>query len=81
MRTTLTLDKDVAEQAKKLVARLGKPFKQVVNEALRAGLRQLQQPPKNKPYRTKPHAMGVRPGINLDNIGELLAQVEGDDYK
>lgn len=81
MRTTLTLEKDVAEQAKRAVAKLGKPFKQVVNEALRIGLEQIQRPAATKPYNYKPHKMGLRPGLNLDNIGELLAQVEGDDYK
>jgi hypothetical protein len=81
MRTTLTLNKDVADEAKKLVVKLGKPFKQVINEALRIGLQQLQRPKKRKPYDYKPHKMGLRPGLSLDNIGELLAQVEGDDYK
>jgi len=81
MRTTLTLDKDVAEQAKKLVAKLGKPFKQVVNEALRIGLDQLKRPAKRKPYVTKPHTMGVRPGINLDNIAEVIEQIEGPDWR
>lgn len=81
MRTTLTLEKDVAEQARKAVVKLGKPFKQVVNEALRLGLEQLQRPAKTSQYDYKPHKMGLRPGINLDNIGELLAQIEGDDYK
>lgn len=81
MRTTLTLDKDVAEQAKRVVSSSGKPFKQVVNEAMRLGLQQLQAPPKPKPYRYKPHNMGLRPGINLDNIGELLEQIEGPDAR
>jgi hypothetical protein len=38
-------------------------------------------PPKAKPDKTKGKPMGLRPGINLDNIGELLAQLEGDTYK
>jgi hypothetical protein len=25
--------------------------------------------------------MGLRPGLNYDNIGELLAQIEGEDYR
>jgi len=81
MRTTLTLDKDVAEQAKRVTNQLGKPFKQVVNEAMRIGLQQLGQPAKRKKYVTNPRPLGLRPGLNLDNIAELLAQVEGEDYK
>lgn len=53
----------------------------VINEALRAGLDHAEQPLKRRPYQTKPHAMGVRSGRNLDNIQELLAQIEGEDYR
>ena len=81
MRTTLTLDKDVADQARRVVAKLGKPFKQVVNDALRLGLGQLQEPPRRRKYVTKPRKLGLRPGLSIDNVGELLAQVEGDNYK
>ena len=81
MRTTLTLDKDVAAQVKEAQARLQKPFKQIVNDALRAGLAQVHKPRKAKPYDYTPHAMGLRAGVDLNNIGELLAQVEGEDYK
>lgn len=81
MRTTLTLDKDVAQRAKAVVAKQGKPFKQVVNEALRLGLDHMQTQPKPTPYRYKPHNMGFRPGVNLDNVQELLARVEGDEAR
>lgn len=81
MRTTLTLDKDVAEQVTRLAPALGKPFKQVVNEALRLGLERMQQPAQAKPYRFKPHDMGLRPEINLANIQEVIAHVEGEDAR
>jgi len=44
MRTTLTLDDDVLEQARALAARLQTPFKTVINEALRAGLKEVEKP-------------------------------------
>ena len=81
MRTTLTLDPDVAEKASAAASELKKPFKQVINEALRIGLEQLGKPPRRKPYHMKPHRMGLRPGYSLDNIGELLAQIEGEDWR
>ena len=81
MRTTLTLEPDVAAKARKGAAKLGKPFKEVVNAALRIGLDQVLHPPAAKPYRMKPRPLGLRPGLNYDNIGELLAQIEGDNYK
>jgi hypothetical protein len=81
MRTTLTLDPDVAAKAKKGAAKLGKPFKEVINAALRIGLDQVLKPPAAKPYRTKPRALGLRRGFNYDNIGELVARAEGEDYQ
>ena len=81
MRTTLTLDPDVAAKAKKGAAKLGKSFKEVVNAALRIGLDQVLKPPAAKPYRTKPRPLGLRRGFSYDNVGELLARAEGEDYQ
>ena len=80
MRTTLTLDYDVALKAKRGAARLGQPFK-AVNSALRIGLDEVLKPKAAKPYRTKPHSMGLRRDLNFDNIGELLAKIEGENYR
>jgi hypothetical protein len=81
MRTTLTLDEDVAQRTKELAAKLKKPFKVVLNEALRKGLDQVEKPQKHRPYRTNPHEMGLRAGFSIDNIQELLAQVEGENRR
>ena len=78
MRTTLTIDDDVLDRARAVCERLGTPFRRVVNEALRAGLRTVEAPARGRPYRTQPRKMGVRPGLDLDNVQELLAQVEGE---
>ena len=45
---------------------------------VRAGLEHLEAPPQTKPYRTQPHRMGLRSGVSLDDIQELLAQTEGE---
>jgi hypothetical protein len=81
MRTTLTLDPDVAAKARKSAAKLGKPFKEVVNAALRIGLEQINAPAVSKPYHTKPRPLGLRKGLNYDNVSELLAQAEGESYR
>lgn len=81
MRTTLSIDDDVIERARALAGKLNTPFKKIVNEALRAGLDQVEKPAKQRRYKTKPHKMGLRQGRNLDNIQELLAQVEGEDSR
>jgi hypothetical protein len=80
MRTTLTLDPDVAAKAKKGAAKLHRPFKQIINTALRIGLEEVLKPPKAKPYRTKPRPLGLRPGWRYDNVGELLARAEGERH-
>jgi len=79
VRTTLTLDDDVAAQIEQRCRRTGHSFKCVVNDLLRAGLQAATVQP--KPFRVEARNLGLRPGLNLDNIGELLEQVEGPDYK
>lgn len=80
MRTTLTLDPDVAAKARKGAARLRKPFKEVINAALRAGLDEILSPPAARPHRTQPRPMGLRRGFSYDNISELIAAAEGEGH-
>lgn len=80
MRTTLTLDPDVASKAKKVAARLHKSFKEIVNAALRIGLEEVLHPPAAKRYRTKPRPLGLRRGLSYDNVAELLAHAEGEAH-
>jgi hypothetical protein len=77
MKITLTLDPDVAAKARKGEAKLGKPFKDVINAALRIGLDTVLEPAGSKLYRTKGRPLGLRAGLNYDNISELLAPRRG----
>jgi hypothetical protein len=81
MRTTLTLDPDIAAKARKGAVKLRKPFKEVINAALRVGLDEILAPPAAKPYRTKPRTLGLRRGFSYDNISELIAAAEGEDHQ
>ena len=81
MRTTLAIDDDVLDTARSIAERLHTPFRRVVNEALRSGLQTVKEPAQIPPYRTRPHKLGLRAGMNLDNIQELLAQIEGEDHR
>jgi Arc/MetJ-type ribon-helix-helix transcriptional regulator len=80
MRTTVTLDKDVAARLERL--RKTKPFRTVLNEALRAGLDELErsQTKKTKRYSLTP-VKGVPRRTDLDNVAELIAEIEGDSYR
>jgi hypothetical protein len=81
MRTTLTLDDDVTVQLERLRRARDASLKELVNEALRLGLREMSAPQKKrKPFRTQVSHMG-KPLINLDNTAEVLAFIEGEDFK
>jgi hypothetical protein len=82
MRTTLTIDDDVTAQLKRL-RRNGKvSLKELINDALGLGLREMSAPPKKqKPFRTETFDAGPQLIDNLDNIAEVLAIIEGDAYK
>lgn len=81
MRTTLTIDDDVMDKARAVAFKSRVSFRRIINEALRAGLALVEKPAKRKPYRTKARDMKLRPGFNLDNIQEVLAQAEGENFR
>lgn len=81
-RTTLALDDDVAVQLERLRKERDASLKVLVNELLRHRLHELKTPPKpRRPFRTQSVSLGKPLIENLDNIGEVLAIIEGDDYK
>ena len=78
MRTTLTLDDDVAARLQAEARRSGRPFKTVVNEHLRAALAQRRAVKALPAFRVEPRNMGgALPGLSYDNVGALLDEVEG----
>ena len=82
MRTTLTLDDDVAAKLKLEVRRSGKSFKEAVNEFLRLGLDTHRRPAPRARFKIKTHDLDrLRPGLSLDNVGELLEQAEGPGHR
>lgn len=76
MRTTLTLDDDVARRLRQVMRVRKTTFKEAVNETLREGLEQVLHRPKAKPFRTEPTDMGTLAHLNYDNIGDLLEIAE-----
>jgi hypothetical protein len=82
MRTTLTIDDDVAATLERLRRRRDASLKDVINEALRRGLRDMAAPPKQrKPFRTQSVDLGTPRLPNIDNVAEVLAIIEGESYK
>jgi hypothetical protein len=82
MRTTLTLEDDVAARLERLCEGSGDSFKSVVNALLRRGLDATEAPGRQRaPYRIKPHDSGRCYLPNLDSIHDVLSRAEGDAYK
>lgn len=82
VRTTLSLDPDVAAQLTQLRTRHDRSFKQLINDALRAGLAQLERerPARGGPY-TRSVSLGKARFPDVDDIGEVLALVEGEAFR
>ena len=78
MRTTITLDEDVATKLRALSRRSGRAFRDVVNEVLRRGLARPAESRGRVPFRVVARDLGARhPGVNLDNVAELIERIEG----
>jgi hypothetical protein len=76
MRTTLTLDSDVAERLNAEVARTDRAFKAVVNDALRRGLQLPSAGKRRAAYAVTPRRLAFRPGIDTDKLNELADELE-----
>lgn len=82
MRTTLTLDEDVAAKLKSLARRSGRAFRDVVNDTLRRGLARTSRSSARAPFTVSARDLGrLRPGVSLDNIADLIEQVEGPVHR
>lgn len=75
VRTTVTLDDDLAARLRGRAHERGISFKAAINEAIRGGL---EQPRVAKPYRLKPRKMGA-PAIDLTKATQVAAQLEDDE--
>jgi hypothetical protein len=82
MRTTLSLDDDVAVGLEREQKRRKASFKATVNDVLRAGLDAMQAPKASrKAFRTKGFDLGPSLVGSLDNVAEVLARGEGEDHR
>jgi hypothetical protein len=81
VRTTLTLDDDVARLVQEEVRRSGASLKGTVNTLLRRGLTAGRDPQPQKLFVVTPHKMGLKPGLSYDCIAELLEEAEGPYHR
>jgi hypothetical protein len=80
VRTTLTLDDDLAGLLKRRARELGVPFKEAVNRTIRAGLGEAAAPRRGWAPKTIPHSFGFKPGVDLDKLGQLADELEAEEY-
>jgi hypothetical protein len=82
MKETLTIDDDVLAILEQLQWDRNATLAEVFNEALRLGLREMEAQPKRRmPFRTMSVDCGTPLIANIDNVAEVLAIIEGEDYK
>jgi hypothetical protein len=82
MRTTLTLDKDVAAVIERMRKTREESLKSLVNQALREGLKQLEAPRRKQArFRTDSVDLGRCLLGNVDNVAEALAVAEGESFR
>ena len=82
MRTTLTLDNDVAMRLEAAQRRTGLSFKEIVNLMLRLGLEAQETKGQDiEPFVVAARPLGLKPGLNYANTGELLEQLEGPQHQ
>jgi hypothetical protein len=77
IRTTVTLDLDVAEQLKALARRRNISFKAALNTALRDGL--AAERGENTPFHVAARPMGLRPDIDFTHALRLAAELEDEE--
>ena len=80
MRTTLTLDDDLAGLLKQRARELGIPFKEAVNRTIRAGMSEDTVTRSHPAPTTISHSFGFRAGIDLDKLGQLADELEAEAF-
>jgi hypothetical protein len=79
MRTTLTLEPDVAQKLKRRMAEKKLTLKEAVNQALRAGLATEARRPKAQ-IKVISHSFGFAPGVDLNKMNQLADDLESEDF-
>ena len=77
MRTTVSIDPDLAAKLQRVARERGISFKEALNTMLRAGM--AEGTGTARPYRLPARRLGLRPGIDLDKALHLAAALEDDE--
>lgn len=80
MRTTVTIDDDIAAELEVLRKKEGLSYKAALNHVLRIGLQAKAAPPKPRKFKTPTRKMGLRPGIDPTRLNALVDELETDEF-
>ena len=80
MRSTLTIDDDLAESIERLRQAENLSFREAINRLLRAGLRLEKTPPAARPYQGRTFRMGLQPGIDPNRLNQLADELEAEEH-
>jgi len=80
MRTTVTLDPDVAERLKELAHQRRASFKETINDVIRRGLGAQAVDDDLPPFVVEPHQAAFRPGIDVGKLNQLADEVDVQDF-
>jgi predicted transcriptional regulator len=82
MRTTVTLEPDLAKRLRDLAHRNRASFKATINQVLRRGLaaQETKSDRKRPRFVVQAHSGGFRPGIDLERLNQLVDQLETEDF-
>ena len=83
MRTTLTIDDDVAVLVEQEVRRSGDSYKGTVNKLLRLGLTATAKPRTEKRFVVEPIPLGIGEMLDRHNgkVSALLEELEGPSHR
>jgi hypothetical protein len=81
VRTTLTIDDDLAILVEEETRRSGESFKGTINRLLRRGLTAQAEGAERKPFVVTPLPLSLPPGMSYDNIEELIEALDGPGHK
>ncbi len=76
MRTTVTLDPDLAARLRELAVQRRISFKSAINAAVRAGL--ATEMDQQRSYDETSRDLGVQPGVDLTKALQLAAMIEDE---
>lgn len=79
MRTTLTIDPEIAARLEQEVALGKRSRKAIINEALKRGLG-MTAPSRSKPYRVSPHSSRFLPGVDTGKLNQLADELEVAEF-